>query len=87
MDEQLDQLVNDAHIDALLDLLFISCSNVGERPAHFLPYGLLLVEDYIVKGLKSTCFNHILCCSVITSHDIANCPQAGDSNSNITVLQ
>ena len=57
IEEDQDELVDDAQVKTLLDLRAGTCSDVREGPADLLPDGLLFIIDQVVKSIESTSFN------------------------------
>lgn len=87
IDQQVQQLLNDAQLNAGLDLLLTTCCDVAQSPTHLLPDRLLLVVDDIVESMECTTVNGILSLVVISCDHIADGTETGHRDGDVHVRQ
>lgn len=68
----MDKLVDDADVNATLDLVLSTSSDVRQHPACLLTHRSLRVINDSVKTSDEAAVHYTLCLIVITSENIAN---------------
>lgn len=75
MNQKVYQLLNNAHIDAGLDLGLTSCCDIWECPTHFFPHSLLLMVNDVVQSTQRSTIYSKLGLLIIPCYYISNGPE------------
>jgi len=84
---QLDDLVDQADVDAALDLLGVACRHIGDRPADLLPDGFLGVIEELREGLQHVAVDGLLRVLVASRENVAERAQRGNCDDHVAVAQ
>ena len=85
--QDLNELVDDASVDALLDLLNGSSCDIREHPAGLFSHSLLWMSDDGTESLHQSVVHGHLSLAVVSSNDVADGPQTRDGDGYVFVPQ
>ena len=84
--QDMDEFVNDTYIDALLDLVLVTCCDVWEDPASFFPdCSLRMIYDFVQAQNETVIYNN-LSLLITSSNDVSDCSEAWNDDWNSFML-
>lgn len=85
--ENVNQFVDDAHVDATLNLFLSSCSDIRKYPACFFADSSLWMVDNLMKPLNKSTINHKLGLIVIACQNVANGSKTWNHNGDCLMFK